>query len=157
MIWTFKLNLEFRQLYICGNNNNQQLYQVDKEIALWFQTINPCIWNSRLDASSPDQAFINYNFSYARFRVRETVLGACPCTWEIVHVKEQMCTLLIITWYGGRNCTKLVLKPLVTKNGLFQSCVLLLPVDYTVSLYVVTTLHSCTLRNVFKEERHHFW
>ena len=35
-------------------------------------------------------------------------------------------TLLIITWYyGGRNCTKLVLKLFAAKNGLFQSCVLL--------------------------------
>ena len=34
------------------------------------------------------QAFINYNFSYTRFRVRKTVLGARPCTWEIVSEKE---------------------------------------------------------------------
>ena len=26
---------------------------------------------------------------------------------------------LLITWDGGRNCTKLVLKPFATKNGLF--------------------------------------
>ena len=34
------------------------------------------------------QAFINYNFSYTRFRARKTVLGARPCTWEIVSEKE---------------------------------------------------------------------
>ena len=32
-------------------------------------------------------------------------------------VKERTCTLLIVT-YGGRKCTKLVLKPLAAKNGL---------------------------------------
>ena len=50
--------------------------------------------------------FINYNFS---------VLGAHPCMWDI------------IAWYSGRNFTKLVLRPLATKNNkLFQSCILLL-------------------------------
>ena len=43
------------------------------------------------------QAFINYNFSYTRFRACKTVLGARPCTLEIVPVKEQTCTLLVIT------------------------------------------------------------
>ena len=46
------------------------------------------------------QAFRNYNFL---------------CTRRI-----------LITWYGGRNCTKLVLKPLTGKKGLLQYCVLLL-------------------------------
>ena len=45
-----------------------------------------------------------------------------------VHVKEQMCMLLITT-YCSRNCTKLILKPLVSDSltaSLFQSCALLL-------------------------------
>ena len=41
------------------------------------------------------QAFINYNFSFARFRAHKICLGARPCTWELVHVKEQTCMLLI--------------------------------------------------------------
>ena len=66
--------------------------------------------------------FVNYNFSCTRFCACKTLLGgAHPCTWEIVHVKEQMCKLLIITWLRGRNCTKLVFEPLA---ALFQSCVL---------------------------------
>ena len=28
------------------------------------------------------------------FYGRKTILGACLCTWEIEHVKEQTCTLL---------------------------------------------------------------
>ena len=63
------------------------------------------------------QAFINY-VSYTRFLARKTVLGARPCTWEIAPVKEQKCTLLITTWYGGRKCIKLVFKPLAAKSGL---------------------------------------
>ena len=75
------------------------------------------------------QAFINYNLSCAKSRSCKTVLGSCLCTWEIELVKEQMCTSLIITWYWGRNWTKLILKPLAGKSlaaSLFQSCVLLL-------------------------------
>ena len=52
-----------------------------------------------------------------RFGARKTVLGARSCTWEIVLVKEQTRTLLIITSYGSRNCTKLVLKHFAAKNG----------------------------------------
>ena len=76
------------------------------------------------------QAFINYNFSCTRFRARKTVLRARPCTWEIVHVKEQIYRLLIITWYRGKNWTQLILKPLAGNSltaSLFHSCVLLLP------------------------------
>ena len=43
------------------------------------------------------QPFINHNFSYLRFHARKTVLCSHPCTWEIVPVNEQTCTLLIIT------------------------------------------------------------
>ena len=73
------------------------------------------------------QAFINYNFPYTRFCAHKTVLGACPCLWEIVSIKGQTCTLLIITWHSSRKYTKLVLKPLAAKTAsLFQSCILLL-------------------------------
>ena len=75
-----------------------------------------------------NQAFINLNFLCMRFGAYKTVLGACLCMLEIVHVKEQTCTLLIMTWYGGRNCAKLVLKSLAAKDHLFlcQPCALLL-------------------------------
>ena len=43
------------------------------------------------------QVFINHDFLRTRFRACKIVLGARPCTWEIVHIKEQTCTLLIIT------------------------------------------------------------
>ena len=100
------------------------------------------------------QAFINYNLLYTRFHAHKIALGARLCMWESVHVKEQMCTLLIITWYGGRNCTKLVLKPLKLKMvSLFQSCVLLsscrlyyfsLHDDYLPFLYCVICLYGST-------------
>ena len=49
-----------------------------------------------------------------------------------MHVKEHTCTLLIITWYRSRNCTKWILKPLLVKiASLFHSCVLL----YSFRLY----------------------
>ena len=69
------------------------------------------------------------------------VLGARPCTWEIVHVQEQTSMLLTITWDG---CTKLVLKPLPAKNGLSVSvfCVYCyFPVDYTISVYMMILVH----------------
>ena len=63
-----------------------------------------------------------------------------------VHVKEWTCTLLIITWYDCRNCTKLVLKPLAVKNGLsFSAVYCSFPVDYTISIYMMNTLHFCSL------------
>ena len=62
---------------------------------------------------SMSQAFVNYNFSYTQNRFR--------CT--SVHVKEQISTLLIITWYGDRNCIKLVLKPLAAEKGLSISVI----------------------------------
>ena len=50
-----------------------------------------------------------------------------PFRCTFVHLKEKTSTLLIITWYCGRNCTKLVFKnswqPKIA--SLFQSCVLL--------------------------------
>ena len=62
-----------------------------------------------------------------RFCKCKTILGECPCMWENIHIKEETCTLLIITWFDGRNCTTLVLKLLTAKKAsLFQSCVLLL-------------------------------
>ena len=73
------------------------------------------------------QTFINYNFLCTRFCACKTVLGARPCTLEIVDVKEQTCTLLIITLYGSKNCTKLVLKPLAAKNGFSISLLCIAP------------------------------
>ena len=64
---------------------------------------------------------------YTRFRARKTVLGASLSKLKIVHVKQQPCTLLIITWYGGRNCTKLVLKPLEAKNRFSTSVLCTVP------------------------------
>ena len=32
---------------------------------------------------------------------------------------------------------------------LFQSCVCFFPVDYTILIYMVNTIHSCTLRDLF--------
>ena len=65
--------------------------------------------------------FINYKFSYARFRARKIVFGPRPCTCKIEHVKEQTFTLPIITWHGDRKCTELFTKPLAA-------------VDYTISV-----------------------
>ena len=79
--------------------------------------------------------FVNYNFSCTRFCACKTLLGgAHPYTREIVHVKEQMCKLLIITWRRGRNCTKLVFEPLAAKNGCFIS------VLCTISIYMMIIL-----------------
>ena len=72
------------------------------------------------------QAFINYNSSCTRFCACKTVLDPCLCAWEIVQVKEQTCTLLVIT-YGSRNYTKLVLKPLAAKSGLSISILCIAP------------------------------
>ena len=45
--------------------------------------------------------------------------------------------------YSGRNCTKLILKPLTVKNGLSisVSCIAPFSVDYTISVYMMATLH----------------
>ena len=74
-------------------------------------------------ASMAEQAFIKYNISYTTFHACKTVLGASPHTWEIMPIKEQTYTLLII-WYSGINCTKLVLKPLAAKTVYFSISVL---------------------------------
>ena len=61
-------------------------------------------------------------------------------------LKGHTCTLLII-WYDGRKCTKLVLKLLAAKNDLPFSvlCTALSLCSYAVSFYVMIGLHSCTL------------
>ena len=79
-----------------------------------------------------NQTFINYDFWCTRFRAHKTVLVACLCTWEIMHKKEQVSTLLIITYYRGRNFTKLVLKPLSAKNGLSISVLCTVPFLYII-------------------------
>lgn len=47
-------------------------------------------------ASMAEQAFIKYNISYTTFHACKTVLGTSPHTWEIMPIKEQTYTLLII-------------------------------------------------------------
>ena len=82
---------------------------------------------------------MNYNFSYKRFHASETVFGACPCMWQIVSIKEQTCTLLIILGHNGR---KLALKPLTLalKRPLYFSPVYCSsPADYTILVYMMTT------------------
>ena len=103
-------------------------------------------------------------FSCTRFCACKTVLGSHPCTWEIVHLKEWTYRLLTITWYGSRNCTKLVLKPLAAKNNLLLSCILLLSCrlyyfslhdDYPPFLQIVkytVYLHSATIFDKLKWE-----
>ena len=68
-----------------------------------------------------------YFFLYTRFHARKTVLGVRPCTWEIMHVKEQTCTLLIIAWHGLRNYSIVVLKSSAAKNILSTSILCLAP------------------------------
>ena len=86
---------------------------------LKLANIEPFHVSEKFVSSLMFQAFINYNFSCTRFRVRKIVVRARPCTWEIVNEQTcTTCTLLTITWYDGRNCTKLVLKPLASKNDL---------------------------------------
>ena len=98
---------------------------------------------------SQNHTITRYNFSDTEFRARKTILGAHPCMWKIMHIKEQTCTLLIITWFSGRKCTKLVLKPLTSKNGLSISVLCTAPfLYYTISVYMMTTLHSRTLRGL---------
>ena len=91
---------------------------------------------------------------YTRFPARKTVIGARPRTWKIVHVREQICKCtLLMTWYDGRNCTKLVLKLLTVKNCLFQSSVLLLSRtlyyfslhDYPLTLYTTRSIYIVVL------------
>ena len=53
--------------------------------------------------------------------------------------------LVIITWYDSRNYTKLVLKPFAAKNGLSISVYYSFPVDYIISVYMMTILHSYIL------------
>ena len=99
------------------------------------------------------QGFINYNFFVHHISRMQNLFGTRPCTWEIVPVKGQMFTLLIITRYGDRTCTKLLLKLLAAKNDQLHFCRVCcsFPVNYTISVYMMTThlLHSCTLGNLF--------
>ena len=63
-----------------------------------------------------------------------------------------MCMLIIIMQYGSRNCTKPVLKPVAAKNILSISVLYCsFPLDYTISVNMMTTLNSCTLCHLFTE------
>ena len=75
---------------------------------------------------------------FARFNACKILLGACLIMLEIMRVKEQTCMLLIVTWHGSRNCTKLVLKPLAPKSSLyFFPVYCFFPVNYTISVYII--------------------
>ena len=78
-----------------------------------------------------------------RFWSCKTISAARLSMWKIVHIKEQTYSLLIIAWYGGRNFTKLILKFLAIKNNVSIStlCISPFPEDYTISVYIMTTLH----------------
>ena len=67
------------------------------------------------------------NFLCTTFRTFKTVLGTHLCTWEIMHIKQLTCMLLIVTQYGVKNCTKLVLKRLAAKSGLSISVLCIAP------------------------------
>ena len=86
---------------------------------------------------------------YTKFK---TILGARQCMWEIVHVKEQNCM-----WYGGRKCTKLVLKLVAAKNDLSHSFILLLSCRLYYFHVCYDHHHSCTLHNPLTKQRYHFW
>ena len=64
-----------------------------------------------------------------RFCPCKTILGAHLYKWEIMYIKEQISTLLIIT-YGGSNCTKQYFS---------------FPADYTISVYMMSIPHFCSL------------
>ena len=87
------------------------------------------------------------------FCARPAILGARLWTLEIVYVKVQMWTLLIITWYGSRNCTKLILKDsALTMSSLFQSCVLFLSCRlYYLSLHDEYPLFAYNTRFIYRE------
>ena len=83
--------------------------------ALYYHNFQP--------EKAENQAFVNYNFSYTRFRAHKVVLAARPCTWEIVHVTNSN----MIRRKEFRNCTTLVSKPLAAKNGLSISVLCIAP------------------------------
>ena len=84
------------------------------------------------------QGFINYNILQNRFSSMSML------------VKKQRCMSLITTWYDSRNCTKVVLKPLPAKKwpSYFTPVYCSFFVDYTISVYMMTTLHFYTLCNL---------
>ena len=72
--------------------------------------------------------------------------------------KEQTYTLLLITWFGRRNYTKSVFKPFAAKKRLLYLSTVhcSFPLDYTILVNIMTTLHSCTLRDLFTWQHHQF-
>ena len=65
-----------------------------------------------------------------------------------MHVKEKTSTLLKARKCSSRNCTEIVLKPLPAKTASYFTLVYCsFPIDYTISVYMMTNLHSCTLRD----------
>ena len=93
-----------------------------------------------------------------KFCARQAILGARLCMWEIVYVKEQTCTSLIIKWYGSRSCTKLMLKIRRLQWPLYFSLVYCsFPVDYTISVCMMTTPYLRIIHDLFTEQRYNFW
>ena len=107
-----------------------------------------------IDSLGSLQVFVNYNFLNTRFRAHK--IG----TRAGLHVgncnrNKATCTLIIITWYDGRKCTKLVLNPWQLKTvSLFHACVLLLSCrlyyfslhdDYSLFLYTMQSVYIAVL------------
>ena len=127
---------------------NRERYHEDLTGELWCRTNHHNnlkivhFLDGKFNLCTRKQAFINYIFQYTKF-------CACLCIWEIIHVKEQTCTLLIITWYGNRNCTKLVLKPFAAKFSLSISVLCtVISCRLYISVYATTTIHLCALRDL---------
>ena len=107
------------------------------------------------------QVFINYTFFVNKISCTQHRFRCAS-----VHVKEQTSTLLIITWYDGRNYTKSVLKPLAAKNepSISVLCIILycrlyyfsLHDDYQPFLYTMRPIYIAALLFLinWNEKRH---
>ena len=82
------------------------------------------------------QAFVNYNFCIWYFVHAKPFLGARPYTWEIVHVKKQTCTLLIVERWKGLSCVQLLS---------FRLYYFSLHDDYPPFLYIMRTIYIAAL------------
>ena len=137
-----KMNTKWKKNIYLENLNSNYI----KSLFAIKQLVNTVGKLFELHVVDDIQAFINYNFSCKRFRAHKTVLRARPCTWEIVHVINN-------TWYGDRNCTKLVLKPLAAKNGLSVSVLCIAPflkiILFQYILWPPSIFAACTLHDLF--------
>ena len=137
-----KMNTKWKKNIYLENLNSNYI----KSLFAIKQLVNTVGKLFELHVVDDIQAFINYNFSCKRFRAHKTVLRARPCTWEIAHVINN-------TWYGDRNCTKLVLKPLAAKNGLSVSVLCIAPflkiILFQYILWPPSIFAACTLHDLF--------